>query len=123
MSAFKTILADAANQQLERKSEFTIDDTLHGSSRRYPFEGDGHDLCRRLLRLTITSDGAVPQFSQVFDHLRRWITTFQQVAAKTAKNKINFSGLHKSLQVRPRRFQRCSRNPRPSSSGSQCPGS
>eukprot|EP00971_Amphidinium_carterae_P050979 1003784-Amphidinium_carterae.1 len=27
MSAFKTILADAATQQLERKSEFTVDET------------------------------------------------------------------------------------------------
>eukprot|EP00971_Amphidinium_carterae_P121093 2398538-Amphidinium_carterae.1 len=34
-----------------------------------------------------------------FDHLRRWITTFQQVASRTAKSKINFSGLHNAQET------------------------
>eukprot|EP00971_Amphidinium_carterae_P017608 346818-Amphidinium_carterae.1 len=40
-----------------------------------------------------------------YDHIRRWVTTFQQAAAKTARIKINFNGLHRSLRGRPLRFR------------------
>eukprot|EP00971_Amphidinium_carterae_P319389 6347797-Amphidinium_carterae.2 len=60
-----------------------------------------------------------------YEHLRQWITTCQQAAFKTAKNKINLKnsmGCRGHCEFDPVGFvQRCSRNPQLLSSGSQRP--